>query len=84
MGHRPIITLKGIEEDGEFFHAVALDSFQTNTNGRVISLTVKNSLKGKTIFGQTQPSKHDVECKVTNRTNAWNLANETCSYIDIL
>ena len=78
------MTLKGLEEDGEFFHAVVLDSFVRNTDGRVTSLKVKNSLKGKTLFGQEQPSKHCIECKVTNKYNTWNLSNETCSYIDIL
>merc|ERR1711971_1044419 len=82
--HRPIITLRGIEDDGDFFHAVVLDSFQSSSDPSVISLKVKNSLKGKTIFGQAQPSKHDVECKVTLKNNAWNLADETCYYIDIL
>ena len=47
-------------------------------------LTVRNSLKGETIFGQVQEGEHKIEYKSNTRdNNAWNLFADKCLYIDL-
>ena len=46
-------------------------------------LKVRNSSKGLTIFGQVQQGEHEIEYKVTNDNNAWNLFADMCVYIKI-
>ena len=46
-------------------------------------LTVRNSSKGLTIFGQIQQGEHEIEYKVTQDNNAWNLYADMCVYIKI-
>ena len=46
-------------------------------------LKVRNSSKGLTIFGQVQQGEHEIEYKVTQDNNAWNLYADMCVYIKI-
>ena len=77
----PIIYLLGIELPDKFTHAVVLKGWQTV--GSKIMLKVRNSSKGLTIFGQVQQGEHEIEYKVTQDNNAWNLYADMCVYIKI-
>ena len=70
--HRPIVILKGIvPKQKPSYHAVVL--LGKNPNGKLL---VKNSLAGTIVFqGKTQQPKHEVEDKITNTPNQWNLAH---------
>ena len=77
----PIIYLLGIENQNQFVHAVVLKGWRKV--GSKIFLKVRNSLKGQIVFGQTQPGEHEIEYKVTQNNNAWNLFADSCVYIKI-
>ena len=93
--HQPIIILEAIlqkprtflqtilqtpQETKIFHHAVVLNDIKNyHSNG---TIAVRNSLAGNMLFGQKQPSLHEIECKVTKNPNQWNLAMKTCYYIE--
>ena len=48
-----------------------------------LKLTIRNSLAGQKVFGKIeQPSEHEIDGKITNKINEWNLAQENCHYIE--
>ena len=77
----PIIYLLGIEHPDQCMHAVVLKGWRKV--GSKIMLKVRNSLKGQIIFGQTQPGEHEIEYKVTQNNNAWNLFADMCVHLKI-
>ena len=77
----PIIYLVGIEQPNQWRHAVVLKGWRKV--GSKTMLKVRNSSKGQTIFGQVQQGEHEVEYKVTQDNNAWNLYADMCVYIKI-
>ena len=77
----PITHLRGIEDSKEFVHTVVIMGWEKV--GSKTMLTIRNSLKGETIFGQVQKGEHKIEYKVTRDNNAWNLYANWCLYIDL-
>ena len=64
--------------DIEFYHAVVL--LDLNRNGK---LWVKNSLAGTKVFqDKEQPAEHEVEDKITNAPNQWNLADFNHHFVE--
>lgn len=72
----PVVIL---EARGNNHAVVAHDISNFSHNG---TMKVKNSLAGETVFDRVQLAEHDVECRVTNKSNDWNLAHMTCFYIE--
>ena len=75
-------------------HAVVLKGWQTGSGwqkylpkwvklGSKTMLKVRNSSKGQTVFGQVQQGEHEIEYKVTQDNNRWNLYADMCVYITI-
>ena len=75
----PIIYLLGIEHPDQWVHAVVIKGWRKV--GSKTMLIVRNSSKGETVFGQVQQGEHEIEYKVTNDNNAWNLYADMCVYI---
>ena len=68
-------------------HAAVIIGYKKQ--GSRLKLTIRNSLAGQKVFGETkQPGEHDmivdIEGKVTKKMNAWNLAHEHCHYFEFL
>ena len=62
-------------------HAVVLKGWRKV--GSKIMLKVRNSSKGQTVFGQVQQGEHEIEYKVTQDNNKWNLYADMCVYITL-
>ena len=93
----PIIYLLGIEHPNQWVHAVVIKRWQTGSGwqkylpkwvkdrvGSKTILIVRNSSKGQTVFGQVQQGEHEIEYKVTQNNNAWNLNADKCVYIKMI
>ena len=51
--------------------------------GNTFMLRVRDSNKDQTVFDRVQPGEHSIELKVTETSNAWNLAANQCICIEL-
>ena len=48
-----------------------------------LTLIVRNSLSGQTVFGdEVESEEHEVQGKLTQKINEWNLGNEQIHYFE--
>ena len=65
------------------YHAAVMKGY-TNQNSTLM-LTIRDSLKGQKVFGdRIQPGECEIEGKLTEKPNQWNLASENCYYFEFL
>ena len=68
-----------MEHPDQWVHAIVIKGWRKV--GSKIMLTVRNSSKGETVFGQVQQGEHEIEYNVKRDNNSWNLYADMCIYI---
>ena len=70
-------------EKTKYYHAVVMKGYSNQDS--TLMLTIRDSLSGQKVFGdQTQPGEYEIESKLTEKSNQWNLASENCYYFEFL
>ena len=73
----------GFRENGpKIAHAAVMKGYISSQNSDLI-LIIRNSLSGETVFGdEVQPDEHEIQGKITQKINEWNLGKEECYYLE--